>query len=232
MTVTKTKIINAVVAPLTIAALVCASGLARAADLGGGPRYPAPEPNSYVSPLDTARWTGAYLGLSYGYADGLSSVSGGSGTFDLDQSGGIGAVYGGYNWQLGRFVMGLEGELGTGNTDGSTGIGAAQVSSELNSIAAIRGRAGVLLSPAFLVYATGGYAWADMDFKANTITQSDWIGGYQVGAGAELNVSGPWTLRLEYLYTDLDSQTLTHGNVTNSYEPDFHTVRAGVSFKF
>ena len=90
----------------------------------------------------------------------------------------------------------------------------------------------MLLSPAFLVYATGGFAWADLDITANNITQTDYFGGYQVGAGTELNVAGPWTLRLEYLYTDLDSQSLTHGNVTNTYDPDSHLVRGGVGFKF
>jgi outer membrane immunogenic protein len=215
-----------------VAVVSMANGFAaHAADLYGGPRQPPPEP-TYVSPIDTARWSGAYLGIAYGYSDGISTITGGSGNFDLDQSGGLGSIYGGYNWQFGRIVAGLEAEIGTGTYDGSVGSGAGLVSSELNTLAAIRGRVGYLLSPAFLLYGTAGFASADMDFKANTISQSDWISGYQVGAGTELNVAGPWTLRLEYLYTGLDSQTLTHGGVTNTYEPDFHTVRAGVSFKF
>jgi outer membrane immunogenic protein len=214
------------------AALLGVANAANAADLGGGPRGPAPEPYQYVSPLDTARWTGAYAGVSFGYADGLSTVSGSAGNFDLDQSGGIGTIYGGYNWQLGRIVLGLEGDIGTGNYDGTRGSGASLVSSELNAIGSLRARAGVLLSPAFLVYATGGFAWGDFDIKANGITQSDWISGYQIGAGTELNVSGPWTLRLEYLYTDLDSQTFTNGGATDTFDPDFHTVRAGLSYKF
>lgn len=218
----------------SVAAVVSASGIASAADLGGRawePRSPAPEP-TYVSPLDTARWTGAYLGISAGYGYGLSGVSGDQGAFNLDQSGGLGAVYGGYNWQLGNFVLGLEAELGKGYYDGTTGEGAALVSSQLNTLASARARAGVLLSPAFLVYATGGFAWGDLDYTANGITQTDWISGYQIGAGTELNVAGPWTLRLEYLYTDLDAQTFNHGGVANTYDPDFHTIRAGVSFKF
>ncbi len=215
-----------------VVALLGSAGLAHAADLGGGPRQPPPEPYAYVSPLDTARWTGAYIGLGFGYASGQTNVSGDSGIFSIDQTGGVGAVYGGYNWQLGNLVMGLEAELGTGNYDGTSGTGAGLVSSQLNTLATARARAGILLSPAFLVYATGGFAWGDMDFTANSLTQSEWLQGYQIGAGTELNVAGPWTLRLEYLYTDLDSQTLTHGGVTNTYEPDFHTVRAGVSFKF
>lgn len=232
MNVPNANLIKTTAAAVTAAVVLTVSGMASAADLGSGPRQPPLEPYSYVSPLDTARWSGAYLGLNYGYATGQSAVTGGSGLFSLDQSGGVGGVYGGYNWQLGNLVLGLEAELGTGNYDGTTGTGAGLVSSQLNTLAGVRARAGVLLSPAFLVYATGGFAWGDMDFTANTVTQTDWIGGYQIGAGTELNVAGPWTLRLEYLYTDLDSQTLTHSGVTNTYDPDFHTIRAGVSFKF
>lgn len=220
--------------PIAAALLVLTAGAsAHAADLGGAPRpLPPAEPYSYVSPLDTARWTGAYLGLSAGYATGSAAVTGDLGTFDINQTGGVAAVYGGYNWQLGNLVLGLEAELGTGNYDGTNGAGAAAVSSQLNTLAAARARAGILLSPAFLIYATGGLAWADMDFTANSLTQTDWISGYQVGAGTELNVSGPWTLRLEYLYTDLDSQTYSQGGVNSTYDLDFHTVRAGLSFKF
>lgn len=228
----KIKLFNAASPMMAAAVVLLASGAAGAADLGGGPRQPPPEPYAYVSPLDTPRWSGAYLGVDLGYATGQTDVTGGSGLFSIDQSGAIGGVYGGYNWQLGNLVLGLEADLGTGNFDGTSGTGAGAVSSQLNTLAAARARAGVLLSPAFLVYATGGFAWGDMDFTANNVTQSDWIGGYQIGAGTELNVAGPWTLRLEYLYTGLDSETVTTGGVTNTYEPDFHTVRAGVSFKF
>jgi outer membrane immunogenic protein len=232
MTVLKLNSIRAGAASVTTVAVLTATGLASAADLGGGPKLPPPEPNAYVSPLDTARWTGAYLGLSYGYATGDTAVTGAGGNSQIDQTGGIGTLYGGYNWQLGNIVLGLEGDVGTGNYGGSEGNGANEVSADLNTIASARARAGVLLTPAFLVYATGGFAWGDFDIKSNGVTQSDWLSGYQIGAGTELNVSGPWALRLEYIYTDLDSQTLTTGGATNTFDPDFHTVRAGVSFKF
>lgn len=232
MNVSNANLIKTTAAAVTAAVVLTVSGMASAADLGGGPRQPPQEPYSYVSPLDTARWSGAYLGLNYGYATGQSAVTGDSGLFSLDQSGGVGGVYGGYNWQLGNIVLGLEAELGTGNYDGTTGSGAGLVSSQMNTLAGVRARAGVLLSPAFLVYATGGFAWADMDFTANNITQTNWISGYQIGAGTELNVAGPWTLRLEYIYTGLDTQTFSQGGVTNTYDPDFHTIRAGLSFKF
>ena len=40
------------------------------------------------------------------------------------------------------------------------------------------------------------------------------------------------SLRLEYIYTDLGAERVVHGGQLNSYDPDFHTVRAGIAFKF
>jgi outer membrane immunogenic protein len=218
-------------AAIALVALVPAT---HAADLGGWtPRGgPPPEP-TYSSPLDTARWTGAYLGVAGGYSFGDTDVlSGDINVLSLDQSGGVGWVYGGYNWQIGNFVAGLEADIGTGSLGGSEGAGLTEIAADLNYMGSIRGRAGVLLTPAFLVYGTAGYAWSDMDISARGVSAAETFSGYTVGVGTELNFSGPWSLRLEYLYTDLGAETLTRGGIAETYDPDFHTIRAGVSFKF
>ena len=214
-------------AVLAATAVATSVPLAHAADLGGAPPvYPAPA--DYRAPPRNGIWTGFYLGGTYGWSGGTNAVNGGSGAFDTDLSGSLGSVFAGYNYQMGGTVIGLEGDIGTGPFDGATGV----VSSELNSFGSIRARAGVLLSPSFLLYATGGLALASFDFKTNGITQSQSFAGYQVGAGTELMFAPQWTLRLEYLYTGLGSEQVSHGGLVNSYEPDYHTVRAGVALKF
>lgn len=205
-----------------------------AADLGGWtPRAnSAPEP-VYYSPIDTARWTGAYLGVAGGYSFGDTDVlNGNTNILSFDQSGGLGWIYGGYNWQFGNFVTGVEADIGTGSFNGSERTGISEIGASLNYTGSIRGRAGVLLTPAFLVYGTAGFAWSDMDITRLGTTASQTFTGYDVGAGTELNVSGPWSLRLEYIYTDLSSETITRSGVSSQFDPDYHTVRAGVSYKF
>lgn len=218
-----------------LVALTAFGQAATAADLGGAPsRRPVYEP-TYESrrPLDIERWTGFYFGATYGYADGQTGVSGGSGSFDVDQSGGLGTLFAGYNHQIGQAVIGLEADLGgLGSFDGANGIGPLGVTSELNWFGSARVRAGMLLTPALLVYATGGIAWADFDFGANGIARSETLFGYQLGAGTELMLSRNWSLRAEYIYTDLAPETFNHGAIDNKYDADFHTVRAGLSFKF
>lgn len=216
-----------------LAAAVACSGPVLAADLYGGPVRPLDgTPRGGYRPLDLERWTGFHLGGTLGYGLGTVDVSGGSGSFDLDADGGTGTLFAGYNWQLGRAVLGIEADIGTGYLDDSLGAGLGLVGHDVNVMGSLRARAGYLLTPAFMVYGTAGIAAADFDFTANGVTASETLVGYQVGAGTELMITPSWTLRMEYIYTDLGSETVTHGGLTNTYEPDFHTVRAGIAFKF
>lgn len=216
---------------LALAATVALTGAAHAADLGGGP---PPQP---WQPVAQARsdynWTGLYLGGTYGYATGTTTVTSPLGGFDLDQSGGIGTVFGGFNYQAGRVVLGMEVDVGgLGNHGGSAGLAPGAVTSDLNWSASVRGRLGYLVAPALLVYGTGGAAWADFDVTANGVKVAQTFSGYQVGFGGELKLDPRWSLRLEYLYTGLGAEQIDHGGLVNTYEPDYHTVRAGLSFKF
>lgn len=204
-----------------------------AADLGGAP-HPRWDgtPRGDYRPMRLERWTGLYLGGALGYGMGTADVTGGSGMFDLDTDGTVATLFAGYNWQAGSAVFGLEADIGTGWIDDASGFGPALVSQELNMLGSLRARAGFLVSPAFLVYGTAGFAFADFDFHANGITKSETLLGYQVGGGTELMISPNWTLRMEYIYTGLGEETVNHGGIVNTYDPDFHTVRAGLSFKF
>lgn len=200
-----------------------------AADLGGAPGpYGAPPPR-----LDIERWTGFYLGGALGYGFGDGEASGDIGPLSFEQSGLTGAIYAGYNWQIGRAVLGVEADLGTGDfgTSDSNAVGTLQTS--LNAMGSLRARYGYLLTPALLVYGTAGIALADIDFKVvGDSTESQTFFGYQYGAGAELAISEHVALRLEYIYTGFEAEQVVHTGLTNIYEPDFSTVRAGISFKF
>lgn len=202
-----------------------------AADLGGAPRRSVPPPyaESYPPPAYGAPpiWTGLYVGGTAGYGWNSSNTSG------LDSDGVLGTVFAGYNWQHGGMVLGIEADVGTGNLGGSAPAPFGSVGYDANVMGSLRGRAGFLVTPALLVYATGGLAWADLDFSVNGMSVgSDVHYGYQVGAGAEMKMSQNVSLRLEYIYTDLENATVGTTALATVVEPDFHTVRAGLAFKF
>ena len=124
-------------------------------------------------------------------------------------------------------------------------------------LATVRGRLGYAWN-ALLVYGTGGVAFTDTNYGANfrggsilaplLPNASGTFGGtkvgFAVGGGAEWMLTQHWLLRAEYLYYNFDGSSIslpiTAGTCTpglcslrsNSVDLDFHTVRAGLSYKW
>ena len=210
-----------------------AATTAAAADLGSPRGYPPPQPAAQPW-YEAAPWTGFYIGATYGAGLGRSDTTTAAGQFDIRQSGGIATAFAGYDYQIGRSVIGIEADIGAGrlNGAGNDSLG-GQTSVGLDKLGSLRARAGFLVTPSLLAYATGGFAWSRFDLTAaNGVTFAQNFSGYQVGGGLQYKISRAWDLRLEYLFTDLGHQTVTHGGLTNTYDPSFSTVRAGLSFKF
>src|SRR6478609_5550008 len=121
---------------------------ASAADLAARPYTKAP-------PLSPAyNWSGFYIGAMGGYA------------FDSDNGGGFGGGTVGYNWQFpgSQFVFGVEVDAAGASikesfTEDQGGILVTQ-DSKINSFGSVAGRAGFAMDAA-LLYAKGGYAWAN-----------------------------------------------------------------------
>ena len=219
-----------------LAALPCAilgpSGQADAADLNGLP--PAPRRERYPAPrvFDVTPWTGAYVGLSIGRSWGTFGVEGLGQTYAFDNAGTQFGAFAGYTWQAGRLVFGFEGDLSTGTLGGKSPNAINPVETDLNWMAAARGRAGFLITPSFYLYGMAGVAWADFDLNSPSGQRTQTFFGYQVGVGGEMRMSQHWSLRLDYYYTDLEPATKDYPAFRNRYDPDFHTVRAGLSFRF
>jgi outer membrane immunogenic protein len=196
---------------------------AQAADLYA-PRQPAPALRTF----DATPWTGGYIGLSLGRSWGSTRIDTNNGNFTVDTNGGQIGGYAGYTWQSGLFVLGGEAELGTGNLKGSN----VNVSQDLNWMGALRARAGILVAQPLYVYGLAGVAWADMAVRANGIERDQSFAGFQVGAGAEYRFNPNWALRLDYIYTGLGSERRDFPTSSQHVNPDFSTVRGGITFRF
>ena len=231
------------IAALAVAAS-CAS--AAAADLGGARTPPVVEPFDTSPPVRLFTWRGFYAGVNGGYAWGSGDatvINDGinAGTLDaIDPSGFLGGGQIGYNAQFGNFVIGAEADLQGGWVDGSSAgvaglVGPSSTSSDLNWLSTVRGRIG-FAGDRVLVYATGGVAWADIDFTARTplvtLSGGDTLTGYALGGGVEWALGTNWTARAEYLYIDLDDAKLTGAGTSATFDNAFHTMRVGLNYKF
>ena len=144
----------------------------------------------------------------------------GSGKADVD-----GWVFGGqagYNWQSNQFVFGIEADFQATGQEGAItfcsipgcGAGAFSVTADykLDWFGTLRARAGVLVNPRVLLYATGGLAVGhfEADYTAGIVglpavafSDSQTKAGWAAGAGIEAFVAKNWLFRVEYLFMDL-----------------------------
>ncbi|MGE5536740.1 MAG: outer membrane protein [Acidobacteriota bacterium] len=219
----------------------------------------------------TFDWSGTYIGAHIGYGWGHSNffddqyngrppffppVSWGAAS-----DGVIAGIQAGYNWQRGNTVFGVEGEIGLlGLTGAKLQPGTDPFGIPYDASGTIDdgwyGGLSIRLGYAFnrtLLYAKGGfvYSGAKLGFLDTcttapcgdgTINASQRVGfGYQLGGGVEYALTDNWTVKVEYLYLDFGSTTITGTGVLGSadgivYSIDSdlsaHTVKVGVNYKF
>ena len=195
---------------------------AMAADLPT--RKAPPAPMSYAPPVFS--WTGFYVGVNGGWG-------GASGGGDLGSpTGGLVGGTVGYNYQIGQFVAGLEGDWDWAdiNKSGFNSTPGAY-SNKIDSLVTARARAGVALDRA-LLYVTAGYAGADDKVSAAIfpgVSSTDWRSGGAFGAGVEYAFTNNISAKAEYIYAPFESKTYASGVKSNL---DLSLVRAGLNYKF
>jgi outer membrane immunogenic protein len=231
---------------LAIVAGVAFAHGAVAADLGGAPRRPIHEETIPYGPAFS--WTGLYIGANIGYGwsdaewgDAISGISAHNGS-----NGWLGGGQIGYNFQVRQLVFGVEADLSSGWLDGSTAcpVGGLSCEHSYNWLASLRGRVGVAVNDnRTLLYATGGAAWANVDYAAKDPVTGVSVGtgfsnthtGWVAGAGIEHMLTPNITARIEYLYYGFDSVTApagAFGGGPTDLNPTTQTVRFGLNFKF
>lgn len=198
-------------------------------------------------------WSGFYVGGQVGYADGgIENVSVDATGMpltgptrdpllsqDFDEVS-LSLLAGG-NIQLGRAVLGVEFNYDylDGETDATidSGIGAQQVTFELDRIFVLKGRAGYAFGR-FLPFVAGGVSFASFDagFTAGTFfdeAREEDLTGFNVGGGFEYALTEHAIARLDYTFTEFDEKIDFLNAQTFSAEIDaIHQVKLGLSYKF
>ena len=213
-------------------------------------------------------WTGFYVGAHLGGAwqegrtEGRTQGSyvGDTAWFPFGNkttpSGFIGGGQIGYNWQSGAFVYGLEADIsdfsGSGSTSQTAGPAATPVTvtseNRIGWVGTIRGRVGVTIFNTTLLYATGGWTYGSVNNSHTesggglvaTWQESTTRNGYAVGGGIEHMIMPNWIVRVEGMYVDLGSKTLStpnSGSCVNACDPVVFSntasmVRGAINYKF
>jgi len=184
--------------------------------------------NAFVEP-------GSYLCLA-GFAIGSNCYETPF-SFSDKKASAVGGGFIGYRWQFGNYVAGIEGDVLFQKATTSSALsyvcppgfggacgpgGASRTDRFSGSVTqgvegSIRGRYGVLITPATLLYATGGvsfmeakgsYAYIGTQFGNTAYAANDWskvlVGG-TVGAGVETELFPRVKVRGEYRFTHYGS---------------------------
>lgn len=183
----------------------------------------------------------------------------------LRPEGFVGGGQAGYNAQFGNVVAGLEADIDYSNlrkSDAASGaffiggILTTAIENRLDWFGTLRGRLGILPVDNVLLYATGGLAYGRvrttttasniLPFSCDGATVYCGSGttagisaGWTAGGGIEYAFAANWTIRGEYLYLDLGSQTVTFadrdvpgGLLTSRASFTAHIGRAALNYRF
>ncbi len=204
---------------------------ANAADIyRGGLKDGPPPPVFAAQPI----WTGFYVGFNGGY--GATANDG-----YLSPSGGFGGGQIGYNWQglfgYSPWVIGIEADIQGAGISDSTGYGPAYMQNSLNWFGTVRGRLGYAIGPT-LIYATGGFAYGEVELKGNlpafAYDVSETQTGYVVGGGVEYKFNPAWSVKGEYQYINLDASNWNGAGPLNGSpygdRSEINTFRVGLNY--
>ncbi|WP_029352451.1 outer membrane protein [Bosea sp. 117] len=189
-----------------------------------------------------------------GYDSYINTYTSGS----MEPDGWFGGLQAGYNYQFyNNVVLGIEADVMFADMKDtfSFGYGAvlpgitdtynATATAKIDTFGTVRARLGYA-ADRFLPYITGGLAWANVEVSGNgTVdlsggpqlgwyqgSESETYWGWAIGAGVEYAVTDHWTLKAEYIYSDLGATNFDQ--LFNSSDLDFsiQTLKVGVNYKF
>lgn len=242
-------------------AITLSGATAWAADIT--PVYtPAYQPSQLAAPILAYNWTGFYIGGHIGggwatersteLAPGTIAFPTGTAFAPHSLSGFLGGMQGGFNWQDGNFVFGVEGEWswedlkGTSTTVSTVNGFVSTTTVKNTDLAMLTGRLGYAAN-SWLFFIKGGGAWGQSRANGTGVTGAGVFfdttnssanrTGWVVGGGVEWGFAPNWSAKIEYNYVDLGSTTVVINSSaaapTSVISKDrVDIVKAGVNYHF
>jgi len=214
---------------LLAAALTSAPVVAHAADVTRTPPYRAAPLIPFVYD-----WTGFYVGAHIGVG-----WTGGDGS-----SGFLGGGQAGFNYQIGQWVLGVEGQLSATSIKDSVSVtfvspgfavGSAHAEARLDWISTLAARVGWAFDR-WLVYGKVGGAWTHVSVDVSTtmnsiagsafasVSSDKTVSGWMLGFGTEYALWDNWTGKIEYNMMDFGHDFLADDKV--------HVLKVGANYRF
>jgi opacity protein-like surface antigen len=203
-------------------------------------------------PAEGYEWTGPYVGLSAGSTWGRTHWAYQGGTVDPDYAGVLAGGQAGYNYQMGKFVWGIEGDAGFSNARGAAACPIQPLffscEDDVGVLGSLTARFGYTWGRA-LFYAKGGWAFGEVTAATsvnfvdpavasppgatNVARSTNWENGWTVGAGMEFALTDRWSAKAEYMHYEFPQYAFAVAqNATANATTAGDIVRIGVNYHF
>lgn len=231
-------------------ALFAFFGSAFAADLPATKASP-----SFIAPASAFSWTGFYIGAQLGGVFGNNNyfVQQNGYARNGRDNGVFGGGHIGYNYQINKFVLGVQVEFNGSSAQGTAYPSSVETYKTRQAwFGSVDERLGYAIGDRALIYAIGGFAFGNSQHEniqtANivngqypAVTFARAVVGFDIGAGVEYVLTDKWTARVEYRYYDFPRQYWSATPIcsicgNNYYAHAFlqynSIVKLGLSYKF
>jgi outer membrane immunogenic protein len=178
------------------------------------------------APVLAPTWTGFYVGGNVGsgwaqddtnFSTSIAGVGIGLPLASQGLRGFLGGLQGGYNYQWGVLVLGIEADGDWSDVKGTAPcVVVISCTDKIKSFGDVGGRVGFTVDKA-LVYLKSGWAWAETDFNANfniagvggsaTVNNVSRSGAF-LGTGVEYAFLPNWSAKVEYDYYDFGTKNI------------------------
>jgi outer membrane immunogenic protein len=201
-------------------------------------------------------WTGFYIFGFGGYSWGRISPdditingNGDSNFHNPTPKGGVFGFGGGYNWQFGGWVGGVELDYGFSHEKETQTTTDRVLHSKIDALGSARLRVGYLIMPNVLAYGTAGAGWGRAELSIsqtdcetgecsiNSAVAKPNLFGWVAGGGIEFKLFDHLRLRGEYLHYDFGStsysfQVLSGDSFTTNFKTRNDVARGALIWNF
>ncbi|WP_420414609.1 outer membrane protein [Roseibium sp.] len=200
---------------------------ARAADM------PSMDDTGFVPVLETGSlWAGPYLGFEAGGSQTVTEVKAGGQKKDYSRFDAAFGVFGGYNWEVSRVILGVEGAatyIGDRKKGHHPVLGTIETGSKW--AVSTKARVGLPINN-FMPYLSVGLAATDHSLKANGQTKNSVNIAPVFGAGLEVALRDKWRLRADYTLSGITDSKDRYNGVEARRTAANHRLMLGISRGF
>lgn len=205
--------------------------------------------DNFAPPPGPYSWTGCYIGVHAGIAEGNSNWTPTPQEWDvlsasMDMSGAIGGAQAGCNYQMQNFVLGAEGDVWgsglTGDTSFADFEGTTTLKTKSDFGSDVAARLGYAIDRG-LLYGKIGVAWADYsftdtyDFEGFTESDKTTETGLLLGLGVEYAIDAHWSVTGEFDYINFGSPSIAMNGDTPyvaKIRNDQDLFKLGANYRF